>query len=76
MLKCNSYVEYITSSVQKEVKDQYFSDVILVSDELVPFKAHKFILASRSPVFKEMLLTNLHSEQPTIFLKGISSQEL
>ena len=51
------------------------ADVTLVSDDLTIFSAHKFVLSSFSPVFKDLLLNNPHP-QPMIYLRGINKFEL
>ena len=52
-----------------------FSDVTLVSDDQIPFQAHKFVLSIFTPVLKTILLNNIHSH-PLIFLRGVMQQDL
>ena len=47
-----------------------FTDVTLVSDELVKFPAHRTVLASASKLFDSLL--EINTEQfPVLFLKGV-----
>ena len=71
--------KYLNSNRSSSFKDVFeqksFSDVTLVSDEQIPFPAHRYILSAFSPVFKDILLNNPHSH-PLIFLRGVNHQEL
>ena len=63
------------SSLSEIFKEKSFSDVTLVSDDQIPFPAHRYILSAFSPVLKTILLNNPHSH-PLIFLRGVNHQEL
>ena len=52
-----------------------FSDVTLVSDDQVPFYAHKFVLSACSPVLKDLLIANPHPS-PLIYMRGVNNVEL
>ena len=52
-----------------------FTDVTLVSDDLLITNAHKFVLSSSSTIFKKLLSIDC-GQKPIIFLKGVSSQDL
>ena len=52
-----------------------FHDIILVSEDLQVFKAHKFMLYSCSTVLKNLLL-KLPASNPTLFLTGIMGDEV
>ena len=51
------------------------TDVTLVSDDKIQFKAHKFILSLSSQVFRGLLLDNPHPH-PVIFLRGVHHSDL
>ena len=53
-----------------------FSDVILVSDDLVPIEAHKTILSYSSPFFKKLLCMDNSNSKPFLFLKGVKYEHL
>ena len=57
------------------VKSQSLSDVTLVSDDKIPFFAHKYVLIASGPVFKTVLL-NKSQSNPLIYLRGVIHQEL
>ena len=67
--------KYLVSSLGNYFTDTILTDVTLVSDEQIPFKAHRFILSASSPVMKDLLLSNPHSH-PLIYLRGVKQQEL
>ena len=56
------------------IKEHSFCDVTLVSDDHKPFLAHRYVLSSFSPVLKNILHNNPHSN-PLIYLKGVNHQE-
>ena len=74
-LKWNFYHNSVQSTLAGEARDNNFTDVTLVSDELVSYQAHQFVLSVCSPVFKELLLKNPH-QHPSIYLKGIQDRDL
>merc|ERR1712126_211027 len=51
------------------------TDITLVSEDRKSFKAHKVILSACSPVFKSIINDGALSN-PTVFLRGIHSNEL
>ena len=51
------------------------SDVTLVCDDQVKFKAHKFILKSCSPVF-ESILNETNDSKSLVYLRGVNQLEL
>ena len=74
-LKWKHLISNHASGLSDIFEDKSFSDVTLVSDDQIPFKAHRFVLSAFSPVFKNILLNNPHS-RPLIFLRGVNHQEL
>ena len=56
-------------------QEKEYADVTLVSNDQVQFKAHKIVLSTCSPVFKE-IIDNNPSEHPLIYLRGIQSNEI
>ena len=51
------------------------TDVTLVSDDKVHFKAHKVVLSACSPIFKS-IVSDDHLANQFIFLRGIQSHEV
>ena len=52
-----------------------FSDVTLVIDDHRSFPAHKYVLSTFSPHFKDILLNNPRPH-PLIYLRGIHQEDL
>ena len=71
-LKCNFNQKL---SLPEMFKEKTFADVTLVSDDQIPFQAHRFVLSAFSPVLKNILLNNPHSH-PLIFLRGVNHEDL
>ena len=65
----------LTSNKPDKFKENSFSDVTLVSDDKIPYQAHKYVLSAFSPVLKNILLDNPHSHQ-LIYLRGINHLDL
>merc|ERR1719186_2536738 len=72
------FEQYIFSTAQNLLTDEYFTDVTLVSEDHKPFRAHKVILSACSPVLQTLLLMNAPSftQQTILYLRGIHSQEM
>ena len=66
VLKWNYYTNSVSSILQNEALDNQFTDVTLVSDDMMDFQVHKFVLSSCSPIMKQLLLQNSH--QPDVHL--------
>ena len=65
----------LASNLQSLFTGNSFSDVTLVSDDQIPFRAHKCVIGYFIPEIKELLLNTNHSH-PTIYLNGLKHQEL
>ena len=74
-LRWKVFSTHLISSISDVFTENSYSDVTLVSDDLIPFQAHKCILSASSPILKNLLLNNPHSH-PMIFLRGIKHKEL
>jgi hypothetical protein len=74
-LRWKVFSTHLSSSVSDVFTEKSFSDVTLVSDDLIQFQAHKCVLSASSPVLKSLLLNNPHSH-PLIYLRGVKHQEL
>ena len=55
--------------------DNSYCDVTLVSDDGIPFQAHRYVLSLFSPVLRDILVNTPHSH-PLIYLRGMNHQEL
>ena len=56
-------------------EDKEFSDVTLACEDGKQVEAHKVILASSSPFFKNLLWRNKHTH-PLIYMRGVKSDDL
>jgi hypothetical protein len=74
-LRWKVFSTHLSSSISDVFTENSFSDVTLVSDDLIQFQAHKCVLSASSPVLKNLLLNNPHSH-PLIYLRGVEHQEL
>ena len=74
-LKWKYFISNKSSSLYNEFSKQQFSDVTLVSDDHRAFYAHKYVLSTFSPYFKDILLNNPHPH-PLIYLRGIHHEDL
>ena len=77
-LNWDHFEDYLSTTTQNLLTDEYFTDVTLVSEDHKPFRAHKIILSACSPVFKSLLLMNASSltQQTVLYLRGVDSQEM
>ena len=67
-LRWNDFETNISCAFREIREEQDFFDVTLACED-EQLKAHKVILASCSPFFKEILKRNTH-DHPLIYLKG------
>ena len=73
-LRWNDFERNISKSFKELRDDKDFFDVTLACDE-EQIKAHKIILASCSPFFRNVLRRNPH-EQPLLYLKGVKYSDM
>ena len=69
------FITNLSDSLSNGFKENSYADVTLVSDDKIPFQAHKYVLSASSPVLKTILLDN-HQSHPLIYLRGVKQQEL
>ena len=74
-LTWNDFSSNAANMVKNLLNDSQFTDVTLVSDDRKLIKAHKVILSSCSQFFSQ-ILTEISSQHPVLFLKGIQYSEL
>ena len=74
-IKWARFEEHVNSTLMDTQLNNNYYDVTFVSDEQIPFKAHKIVLSAFSSVLKNLLLENLHFH-PIIYLRNVKSQEL
>ena len=74
-LKWNDFQENVTTAFGSLKEDNKFTDVTLACEDGQQIEAHKVILASSSPFFRNLLKRNKHSH-PLIYMKGIKHELL
>ena len=74
-LKWNDFQENISSTFGDLRDDKDFTDVTLACEDGMQLEAHKVILASSSPFFRDILKKNKHPH-PLIYMKGFKSESL
>ena len=71
----HTFIDHLHLMFKELYEEGKHSDVTLVSDDQIQFKAHKIVLSACSPVFKKIIDSN-PSQHPLIYLRGIQSYEL
>ena len=73
--KWNDFQENILSGFKELRKDTEFTDVTLACEDGQQIEAHKIVLTSFSPLFKNLLKSNKH-QHPIVYMRGVKSDEL
>ena len=73
-LTWQSYSEYLRA-MMKEIMNDDFTDVTLVSEDKKHIRAHKNILCACSPVFKDIVKLEQNGKT-IIYMKGVNFTEL
>ena len=74
-LQWNDFKENISASFGELRGDNDFTDVTLVCEDGQQVEAHKVVLASSSPFFKELLKKNSHPH-PLVYMRALKSDDL
>ena len=74
-LKWNDFQENILSSFKELRSDQEFTDVTLACEDGQQLGAHKVVLSTSSPLFRNLLRSNKH-QHPLIYMRGIKFEDL
>ena len=74
-LQWNDFQNNISSAFRDLRDDERFTDVTLVCDDGPQIDAHKLVLVSCSPFFKNLLRRSKHTH-PIIYMRGVQSKEL
>jgi len=72
----NNFPAHLQNSHQDLFQHKLFADVTLVSDDMKQVSAHRTILCSASPIFKQLLTLSPIKSNPILFLKGIMYEDL
>merc|ERR1719430_3051642 len=74
-LQWNDFQTNLTSAFRELREDKEFTDVTLACDDGQQVEAHKVVLISSSPFFKNLLERNKHPH-PLIYMRGLKSEDL
>ena len=72
---CNTFEDDLLESRKELFLRRQFADVTLVSDDMVPFPAHRTVLSSSSKLLKSLFEVTNEPRQ-VLFLKGVSQIHL
>ena len=73
-LRWNDFKENISASFVELRGDKDFTDVTLVCEDGQQVEAHKVVLASSSPLFKDLLRKNSHPH-PLVYMRALKSED-
>ena len=74
-LNWHTFTDHLVDKYKQLFSTKLFSDVTLVCDDMVKFRAHRFVLSSGSEFFKSILDDDL-THHHYISLDGISSVQM
>ena len=74
-LQWNTFQNNISSAFRDLRDDKHFADVTLACEDGPQIDAHKVVLVSCSPFFKNLLQRSKH-KHPIIYMRGVQSKEL
>ena len=74
-LQWNDFKLNISTSFRDLRGEKEFTDVTLVCGDGQQIEAHKVVLASSSPFFKELLRKNKHPH-PLVYMRALKSEDL
>lgn len=71
----NTFQDHLNERSRHLYQEKFFTDVTLVSDDMVQFQAHRTVLSAASPTFMKLLMINT-SANSVLYLKGVHHLEL
>ena len=74
-LDWKTYSDHLREMLHEMMKSKELTDVTLVCDDKIQFKAHKIVLSACSSVFKS-IINDLPQNSSVIYLRGIQHQEM
>ena len=75
LLQRNDFKDSVTFSFRELRNDKEFSDVTLACEDGQQVEAHKVVLTSSSPFFRDLLKKNKHPH-PLLYMRGLKSEDL
>ena len=74
-LSWHTFSSHLAEVSRELYQEKYFSDVTLLSEDLIAVEAHRMVLSAASPVLRNVLRIN-PTVRTQLFLKGINHQQL
>ena len=74
-LEWNDFQENILSAFKELKSDQVFTDVTLACEDGQQIGAHKVVLTTSSPLFRNLMKSNRH-QHPLIYMRGVKFEDL
>ena len=71
----HTYSDHLREMLQDMLKIYKFTDVTLVCDDQIQFKAHKLVLSACSEFFQR-IIRDIPQQESVIYLRGIQHQEM
>ena len=71
----NTFQDHLNDRSKNLYYEKLFTDVTLVSDDMIQFQAHRTVLSTASPTFMKLLMINT-SANSVFYLKGVHHLEL
>ena len=75
-LNWHTYTDHLKELMQCLLESSKSSDVTLVCDDKIKFKAHKFVLIACSPLFQSIIDDLPNKGDSVIYLRGVHSQDM
>ena len=74
-LSWQTFSSHLAEVSRELYQEKYFSDVTLLSEDLIAVEAHRMVLSAASPVLRNVLRIN-PTVRTQLFLKGIKHHQL
>merc|ERR1712129_198743 len=74
-MKVDNFDTNVVNTLVEMRDSKEFFDVTLISDEEAPIQAHKVVLSSSSPFFRNVLKFN-QSPSPLLYIRGLTNSDL
>jgi len=73
ILSGDEFLNDAAGALKSMLEDKHFANVTIVTEDAQKISAHKIILSSFSPIFRDILLENTH-QHPLLYFRGIKHE--
>jgi len=73
ILSGDEFLNDAAGALKSMLDDKHFANVTIVTEDAQKISAHKIILSSFSPIFRDILLENTH-QHPLLYFRGIKHE--